>query len=113
MMIQVDSLRWVNEAWEARARIQEGVYHLDSYPVRITHLAYTANVEVQNALKVLVRGLLERHMRRGAVPPHAMVMDWSRAPGIFEGASGDLEKALSVISYANLLEVGSAVSNHF
>ncbi len=112
-MIQVDSLRWVHEAWEARARIQEGVYRLDSYPVRITHLAYTDNLEIQSALKVVVRGLLERHMRRGAVPPHAMVMDWSRARAICQGASGDLEAALTVILQANLLEVGSAVSNHF
>lgn len=112
-MIQVDSLRWVNEAWEARARIREGVYHLDSYPVRITHLAYTDNLEVQSALKVLVRGLLERHMRRGTVPPHAMVMNWSRSRGILEGASEDLERALRVVAQSNLLEVGSAVSNHF
>lgn len=97
----------------AGARIQEGVYHLDSYSVRITHLAYTDNLEVHSALKVFVRGLLERHMRRGAVPPHAMVMNWSRARGISEGASGDLEAAFTVISQANLLEVGSAVSNHF
>lgn len=39
-MIQVDSVQWVHDAWEIRSRIEEGVYHLKAYPVRITHLAH-------------------------------------------------------------------------
>ncbi|NMP23260.1 hypothetical protein [Sulfobacillus harzensis] len=112
-MIHVDSIQWVNDAWEARSRINEGVYHLQGYPVRITHLAYTDDPAVQSALQTVVRVLLERHMRRGAVPPHAMVMDWSRAQGICQGASAEMEAACRIIAGTNLFEVGSAVSNHF
>ena len=112
-MIQVDSIEWVHDAWEVRSRIHEGVYQLQDYPVRITHLAYTDDTEVQNAVKTVALGLLERHMRRGAVPPHAMVMDWVRAEGVCQGAAADMQEACRVITGTNLPEVGSAVSSHF
>ncbi|PSR21966.1 MAG: hypothetical protein C7B45_08735 [Sulfobacillus acidophilus] len=112
-MIQVDSLQWVHNAWEAHSRIHEGVYQLQDYPVRITHLAYTDDPDVQNALKTVVGALLQRHMRRGAVPPHAMVMNWSRVRTICLGASPDAQEACDLIADAGLVEVGSAVSNHF
>lgn len=112
-MIQVDSIQWVHDAWEVRSRIHEGVYSLQDYPVRITHLAYTDNPEVQRALKTVVWALLERHMRRGAVPPHAMVMNWSRAQEICQGASRAMEADCRLIAGTGLLEVGGAVSNHF
>lgn len=37
-MIHIDSIEWVRDAWEVRSRIEEGVYQLQDYPVRITHL---------------------------------------------------------------------------
>ncbi len=112
-MIQVDSIEWVHDAWEVRSRIDEGVYQLQDYAVRITHLAYTDDSVVQSAVKTVVRGLLERHMRRGAVPPHAMVMDWARAEGVCQGAAVDTQEACRVINGTNLPEVGNAISSHF
>lgn len=112
-MVQVESVQWVHDGWEVRCRVDEGVYHLKGYPVRITHLAYTDNIAVHSALKTVVRGLLERHMRRGSVPPHAMVLDWVRAQDICEGAASDMEAACRTLVDMHLLVVGSAVSNHF
>ena len=112
-MIQVDSIEWANDAWEVRSHIYEGIYQLPDYPVRITHLAYTDDVGVQSALKRLVRGLLERHMRRGAIPPHGLVMNWGRAAGVCQGARADLQEACLVIAGTNLPEVARAVSSHF
>lgn len=112
-MIQIDSIEWVHDAWEVRSRIFAGVYQLQDYPVRITHLAYTDGAAVQSALKTVVRGLLEQHMRRGAVPPHALVMNWVRADGVCHGGAADMKDACRVIAGTNLPEVGRAISSHF
>lgn len=111
-MIRMDSLEWARDAWEVRSRIYEGIY-LPDYPVRITHLAYTDNWEVQEALKTIVRSLLKQHMRRGAIPPHAMVMDWARADRICQGGATDMQRACRVVANTNLREVGNAISSHF
>lgn len=112
-MIQVESIQWVRDAWEVRCCIDEGIYHLKGYPVRLTHLAYTENADVRTAMTTVARALLERHMRYGAVPPHAMVMDWSRAERVCQGGSEEMTTACRMVSGASLFEVGSGISNHF
>ncbi len=83
----------MHDAWELRSQIREGVYQLRDYPVRITHLAHTDDTTVQRALKIAVRGLLERHMRRDATGPRHGV----RAEGLCQGATAELQEACRVI----------------
>lgn len=112
-MITMQSMDWVHEGWELRFAIHEGVYHLDHYPLRISHLARTEESNVQAAIATVAAELLEWHMRRGAVPPHAMVLNWSRASRICEGGSTKMTQACQVIDAAPLAETGGCVSNHF
>ncbi len=112
-MITLESVAWVQEGWELRFAIREGVYHLDNYPVRVSHLAVTEDARVKESLAVVATGLLKRHMRSGAVPPHAMVLDWSRADRICAGGPEEMKAACKVIEEAGLTVVGGAISNHF
>ena len=65
------------------------------------------------ALGSAVAELLRTHMRRGAVSPHGMVLNWARARRICEEGGSALRTMCSVVESANLPEVGNAVSNHF
>ncbi|MDA8205407.1 MAG: hypothetical protein M0Z36_05010 [Thermaerobacter sp.] len=112
-MVRLQSIDWVRDAWELRFLVHEGVYQLDGYPVRISHLAFTRDEREREALGTVVTSLLQRHMRRGAVPPHAMVLDWGRARRICEGGSSDVVQACKIVESSGLVEVGGAVSNHF
>ena len=96
-----------------RFDIREGVYQLTEYPVRVSHLGFTEDGVLRSALERVVKGLLQQHMRRGAVPPHAMVLNWTRALKICEGGDLDMIEACQVIAQSGFGEVGSAVSNHF
>ncbi len=109
----MQSTNWVHDGWELRFAIHEGVYHLDQYPVRISHLALSEDLNVREAIATVAMALLQRHMRRGAVPPHAMVLNWSRASRICEGGPTEMMQACRVIEEASLAESGSSVSNHF
>jgi hypothetical protein len=113
MMITMQAANWVREGWELRFAVHEGVYHLENYPVRISHFAFTEDPRIREALATVVSGLLQRHMRRGAVPPHAMVLNWSRAHRICEGGTAEMIAACHVIEATTLAEVGGAISNHF
>lgn len=112
-MITLQSIAWRRDAWEVTFDVREGVYQLVAYPVRVTHLAYSEDHQLQEALGSAVTDLLRRHMRRGSVPPHAMVLDWSRVPRICSGGSAEAVRACRTIQEAHLLEAGNAVSNHF
>lgn len=98
---------------ETRCSIREGVYQLQDYPIRVTHLAYTDDVAIRQAVKIVIQGLLEQHIRHGAVPPHGMVMNWTRAESICQCGSPRMQEACRLVSRAQLGEVGNAVSNHF
>jgi hypothetical protein len=93
-MVKVRSIAWRDEAWEVRFEIKEGVYHLDDYPVRISHLGRLPQADVESDLAAVAAGLLERHMRRGAVPPHAVVINWNRVDQLSRGASDELLQAI-------------------
>lgn len=112
-MVTMQSINWVHEGWELRFAVREGVYHLDNYPVRISHLAFTEDAGARAALATVVAELLKRHLRGGSVPPHAMVLDWSRAHRICEGGPAEMVAACQVIEATTLAEVGGAISNHF
>jgi hypothetical protein len=112
-MITMQSVNWVHEGWELQFAVHEGVYHLEHYSVRISHLAFTEDAQVRSALTTVVTGLLRHHMRSGAIAPHAMVLDWSRAHRICEGGSAEIIAACQVIEATTLAEVGGAISNHF
>lgn len=109
----MQSTNWIHDGWELRFAIHEGVYHLDQYPVRISHLALSEDFNVRAAIATVAMALLEGHMRRGAVPPHAMVLNWSRASRICEGGPAEMIQACRVIEEASLAESGGSVSNHF
>ena len=112
-MVRLLGTKWAHEAWELHFAVREGVYFLDDYPVRVTHLAYTDDPEIQQALEVVVTGFLHRHMRRGAVPPHAMVIDWGRAHRISEGSDSKVVAACDRVNDTLLHGVGPAISNYF
>ena len=112
-MVRLKSTKWIHEAWELRFAVREGVYFLEDYPVRVTHLAYTDDMELRQALETVVTGFLHRHMRRGAVPPHAMVMDWARAHRLSEGAAPEVISACAKLNSTLLHGVGPSISNYF
>ena len=108
-MVKVRSLAWHDEVWEIRFEIQEGVYRLDDYPVRITHLGRLPESEVADDLALVATGLLQRHMRRGAVPPHAVVVNWTRVAQFSQGESEDLSQAIARIDQKRRESVESPV----
>lgn len=112
-MITLKSVGWVHEGWEIRFVTKEGVYHLKDYPVRISHLAYTEDSDLRDALAAVAKGLLHRHMRSGSVSPHGMVLNWSRAERICKGGNHEMMVACHMIEASTLAKVGAAVSNHF
>ena len=112
-MIAMKSVKWVHEGWELRFVIHEGVYELESYPMRITQLAYTQDSAATDALVTIALGLLRRHMQSGAVPPHGMVLNWTRAHRVCQGGPADMVSACQVIAATTLAEAGGALSRHF
>ena len=112
-MVRLLGTKWTREAWELHFAVREGVYFLEDYPVRVTHLAYTEDVELREALEAVVTGFLHRHMRLGAVPPHAMVIDWARAGRISEGTDPEIVAACERLNDTLLHGVGPSISNYF
>ncbi len=112
-MVAMQSMNWCCEGWELWFAIHEGVYHLDHYPLRISHLALTGDPRIRTAIATVGTGLLEQHMRRGSVAPHSMVLDWSRAHDVCDGSSPEMIKACHIIEAGGLAETGGGVSNHF
>lgn len=96
--MKVRSIAWRDEAWEVRVEINEGVYRLNDYPVRITHLGRLPQSEVETDLARVATGLLERHMRRGAVPPHAVTINWDRVEQLSQGGPPELLEAIQRLS---------------
>lgn len=113
-MIKMQSMKWVRDAWELRFAIHEGVYHCEDYPVRISHLAFTEDAGLREALSTVVTGLLLRHMRSGAVPPHAMVLNWGRVRRLCsEEGWPAMMAACHQIDASRLSALSGALSNHF
>lgn len=111
-MVKLRSVQWHDEAWEVRFDIEEGVYRLENYPVRITHLGRTEALGLEDDLARAAQELLRRHMRRGAVPPHAVVVNWSRVDRLSQGGSQELLDAIARISSKGET-LGEAVSEQF
>lgn len=112
-LVSVESVEWRRDAWEVHVRVREGVYELNDYPVRITHLARTNSQALRAALADVVRWLVQEHMRRGAVPPHAMVLDWGRVRRVAEKSPPDIRGAIENLETAGLSGIGHGVSNQF
>lgn len=112
-MVKVRSVVWDNEAWEIQFEIHEGVYHLDNYPVRITHLGHSEREGFTAALETVATGLLRMHMRRGAVPPHAVVINWARVVRLSHGGPDEVQKAIAFIQGSPAETLQTAVSNEF
>jgi len=111
--VKVRSVDWHDEAWEVHFDIKEGVYSLEDYPVRITHLGYFEVEGFAENLATVAEGLLRQHMRRGAVPPHAMVINWSRVLQLTQNSMPDVVTAVASIARSRYGEVESTVSNQF
>ncbi len=112
-MLKVRSVEWHDEAWEVRFEIKEGVYSLDNYPVRITHLGQLEQDGFQDDVAAVASGLLRGHMRRGAVPPNAVVINWGRVLRLSHGAPEEMRAALQRIEQNRATTLGEAVSGQF
>ncbi|MDA8193085.1 MAG: hypothetical protein M0Z53_03680 [Thermaerobacter sp.] len=112
-MIKVRSVNWVRGAWDFRFAIHEGVYDFDNYPARVSHLAFSGEVYLREAVVAVVTELLRRHLRSGSIPPHGMVLDWIRAPGMCVDDPPEMTAACRTIEASNLPAGDSAVSCHF
>lgn len=112
-MVKVHSIAWHDEAWEVRFDIKEGVYNLTGYPVRMTHLGRSEVAGLEDDLTAVAAGLLQRHMRRGAVPPHAVVINWGRVMSLSQGGPPELAQAIDRITRGRGEPVASAVSDQF
>lgn len=111
-MIAIRSVSWVHEAWELTFTIHEGVYWIDKYPLRITHLAYSDDLNTIDGLSQVALALLQSHMRRGAVAPHAMVLDWPRGFRMVQQEAQSIQDVYQMVD-ESLKEVGSGTSSHF
>lgn len=112
-MVKVQSVEWHDEAWEVHFEIKEGVYRLEDYPVRITHLGHYEVDGFADAVATVATGLLRSHMRRGAVPPHAVVVNWSRVDQLTHGAPEEVKTAIRQINESRAYNRDSAVSSQF
>lgn len=112
-MVKVHSVQWHDEAWEVRFEIKEGVYGLEDYPVRITHLGRSEADGFAEDVATVATGLLRMHMRRGAVPPHAVVVNWSRVVRLSQGGPVEVTEAIGRIGKSRWETVDSAVSEQF
>ncbi|MCL5972182.1 MAG: hypothetical protein M1499_06440 [Firmicutes bacterium] len=112
-MIAVHRVSWEQGAWVILVNVQTGVYQLISYPLRITHLPYSDDPTVQQALGALGIYLITRHMRRGAIPPHGTVVNGQRflqtCDQIAASDRGSwcppIEKSLKPLAIANVSHV--------
>lgn len=112
-MVNVRSVEWRDEAWEVHLEIKEGVYRLQDYPVRITHLGHADGDSFRDDVATVAKGLLRMHMRRGAVPPHAVVINWSRVVRLSHGGPEEVQAAIERIGAARGETLESAVSSEF
>ncbi len=112
-VVTLESMGWNRSAWELNFSVQEGVYHLNHYSVRITHLAFSKNEVLRDTLAKTVVELLRRHMRSGNIPPHGMVLNWSRAGNICNGGTEDMTVGCQYIERSSSQAISRAISNHF
>lgn len=112
-VVKVRSVKWHDEAWEIRFEIKEGVYRLEDYPVRVTHLGYFETEGFQDHLMTVATGLLRNHMRRGAVPPNAMAINWSRVLKLTHGADAEVTAAVQKITESRATTLADSVSSQF
>ena len=82
-MVEVTRLRWEDHEWRAEVRLREGVYAQDRYRVVLTALGPIPadNPErsaLEDALRATIQAVVIRQMRRGSLPPRAMVVNWRR-----------------------------------
>ena len=112
-MVEVKSVNWSHDGWEIHLAIKEGVYHLDSYPVRISHLAFDQDISIHKDLATVVNVLIRDHMRRGCLPPHGMVLDWSRAANVCQTDTEEAMAPCNRIAASRLSWSGGGVSDHF
>jgi hypothetical protein len=67
------------EHWLVTLRVDDGVYRLDSYPVRVERVPRVpdsmAEDEVKTRIGTFVVARVEQHMRNGSLPPRGTRLD--------------------------------------
>jgi len=82
-VVEVSNLQWADNEWRAEVRLREGVYAEDRYTVVLTYLGPISGDDADSralkaALRDVIKAVVVRQMRRGSLPPRAMVVNWRR-----------------------------------
>ncbi len=114
-VVEVINLQWADHEWRAQVRLREGVYAEDRYTVVLTYLGPIPGDDADSrdlkaALRDVIKAVVVRQMRRGALPPRAMVVNWRRlADRPYPGDAFDavrttiarIDKAIGLVSQAD------------
>ena len=80
-MIQVTRVRPQGEHWLVTLRVNEGVYRLADYPVRVECVPRPPAGMTEEAVKARIGAFVvervEHHMRNGSLPPRGTRLDAS------------------------------------
>lgn len=77
-MIKLLEVKWVDGAWVVVVAVTIGVYQVARYPLRITHIPYSNDPDLQEAVGAWGLYLLNRHVRNGSLAPHAQRVNGQR-----------------------------------
>ena len=80
-MVRVVSTQGAGDVWHVELSIQEGVYHIEQYRVRVEGVplapADLSPDERERVMSEFVTVEVQRHMRRGSLPPRGTRLDGS------------------------------------
>jgi hypothetical protein len=78
-VIRVNEVTRQGEHWLVTLRVDDGVYRLASYPVRVERVPRAPDDmtedEVKTRIGMFVLGRVEHHMRNGSLPPRGTRLD--------------------------------------
>jgi hypothetical protein len=78
-VIRVKQVRQDEEHWTVQLQVEDGVYRLPAYPVRVENVPRPPeNLSVDEVADLVGRYVLERvttHMREGSLPPRGTRLD--------------------------------------
>ncbi|MCY0881247.1 MAG: hypothetical protein OWS74_04560 [Firmicutes bacterium] len=89
-MIKVISVEALpEEGWDVLLAVDDGVYHLPGYPVRVLETPRPPDDVSDSAVRQLVGEFAvqraQRHLRQGSLPPHGMIVlgqeIWQKSEG--------------------------------
>jgi hypothetical protein len=79
-MITVDRATWTGREWVFDVGVHEGVYRMARYPVHLTYLGPLPEGPDRERHQAHLRAIVERvvaiHVRKGALPPRGLVVNW-------------------------------------